>query len=108
MANCIKFIGQLTYISHFCTCRAILIGGVSGGGDLVANMYPCDEPNCFESFSKEGWLAKHKEKVHGIPMHFSTLIGSHFVAETTVVLTSDEITKNPSEYPRLETGLCRN
>ncbi len=40
---------------------------MTGNGDLVAaNLYPCDEPNCFESFSKEGWLAKHKEKTHGI------------------------------------------
>jgi uncharacterized Zn-finger protein len=40
---------------------------VTGNGDLVAaNMYPCDEANCFESFSKEGWLSKHKEKTHGI------------------------------------------
>ena len=29
-------------------------------------MFHCDEPNCLESFSKEGWLARHKEKSHGV------------------------------------------
>ena len=37
----------------------------ANGESVLANMYPCDEDNCFESFSKEGWLSKHKEQAHG-------------------------------------------
>ena len=37
----------------------------ANGESVSANMYPCDEENCFESFSKEGWLSKHKQQTHG-------------------------------------------
>ena len=37
----------------------------ANGESVSANMYPCDEENCFESFSKEGWLSKHKQQAHG-------------------------------------------
>ena len=39
----------------------------ANGESVSANMYPCDEENCFESFSKEGWLGKHKQQAHGKP-----------------------------------------
>ena len=37
----------------------------ANGESVSANMYPCDEDNCFESFSKESWLGKHKQEAHG-------------------------------------------
>lgn len=30
----------------------------------IANLYQCDEPGCLQSFSKEGWLQRHKQRDH--------------------------------------------